>query len=367
MVVALIAHARKNRRPTVRVFARCWNLFQLDGRDPGYDDAWDFVRDECKRQGVYFSPVIFVDNYKEVAKPGGGTEMVPLITIEEQDAWFDKLTTRADVRDPVYLWSIVNEPEQKWQGFKDAVDPRLLRYADLLAERLGHRDFIIGAAPDGDDPDASKDTIEQSVMLAQHCNIVTLHSSRKDGYFPVPGGRWRRWIDHLESFSDVIAACRKVNRRTHGYHEEPPGHASVESVPIPGGVYHREWDPEAALAGALTAEFTGMGYCYHRIRSQDPGTPGLNLIAAVVADVPAGWGYLNDSWAGSPSRGFTDSAGSKVEGKVRHYVRPGGGEARTLAYSNTGVPTVAWANGYTPQVPPLYDGQKVAVWADAAR
>jgi hypothetical protein len=350
---ALIRHAWNMRRPVVRVFTRCSNLFPLHGDMPGYDSAWDFVRDTCRANGVYFSPVIFVDNYPENGN-------IPTLDHGGQDAWFERLTTRPDVGDPVYLWSIVNEPEQKWQGFDGATDPRLFRYADTLAARLGHRDFIIGAAPDGDDRDASAQTIKESREIARFCNLIALHSSRKGGYFPQPDGRMRRWVDHLESMVDIIDECRKINNRAYGYHEEPPGHASREDVPIPGGVYHREWDAECAVAGAITAETCGLGYCYHRIRHQDDGTPGLQEIANIMADFPAGWDYRNDSWGGSPSHGFTDANGNPVEGKVRHAIG-GNHEARTLAYAQSGVPVIEWANGYSPEDPPLYRGPRVYV------
>lgn len=365
LALQVIADGVQHGVNAFRVFTRCWNLFPLSDRTEGYWDAADWVADTLERAGCYLLPVVILDRFRKDAQG----QWVTLLDDAATDQWFEAWTDRYKGRAGI-VWSIVNEPEQPWQGYDGPTDPRLLAFADRLAAKLGHRDFIIGAAPDGDDPDASQETIEASVILARYANLIALHSSRKGGYFPEPGGRWRRWIDHLEGLVDVIAACRKVNRRAHGVHEEPAGHASQESVPLPGGgVYHREWEHEAALAGALTAVFCGLTYCYHRIRHQDAGQPGLDLIGAILAQVPAGWEYLNDSWAGAPTRGFDGPHGEeRPEGKVRHFVRPGGGAAWSLGYTTEGVPRVAWANGYSPAPPKgaeVYRGVRVAVWRSA--
>lgn len=227
-----------------------------------------------------------------------------------------------------------------------------------MARRLGHQDFILGAAADGDNPDASKETIALSRKVAEHVNLIVLHNSRMGGTDPEPGedGRLRRWIDHLEGFTEVVAECRKVNDRAHGYHEEATGHASVQNPSGPGGSYRgREYVADCAVAGNFAAEFCELSYCYHRIRQQDAGTPGLDAIAAVAAHVPAGWIYRNDSWPGSATHGFTWKGG-----KVRCYLQPDGPHGFVLAYGKT-KGTVTWANGYQPTAV-LYDGPNATIW-----
>lgn len=350
-------------RTVVRVFLRAKNLFDLHHEQAGY---WAAVQ-RClllgAEYGVYVQLVIFCDAQEEFVltaeeRASLDERMRKLLARQRRRAYFDEVLRTVDswgATLDVILWSLSNEPYQN--GFSGPLDPELLEYAEDLAHFLSHRDFIIGDARDGDDPDASKETLAESQEIAKRCNIVVLHSSRKGDANPEPGNRLRRWIDHLEGFYDIVLECRKINPRVVGYHEEAMGHASVKEVPLPNGrVYQREYDPQCALAGALTSESAGIAYCYHRIATQDAGTPGLDLIARALATYPVGWHYLNDSWAGSPSHGFTWKAG-----KVRHYVSPDGTEARTLAYGEV-KGDVTWANGFAPEQPPVIDLEHVTVW-----
>lgn len=349
LALSLIAKAQAAGRNCFRVFTRCYNLFDLRGDQPGYWDAVTWLYTQLTDAGCYLNPVFIVDR---VRKTESG-EWVTMLDDGQTDvwvaAWRDWCRGKAGV-----LPALVNEPEQPWQGYSGPTDARLLRYASECTAAWGHKDFIIGAAADGDDPDASKETIRLSVEVAKYVNIIVLHSSRKGGA-NVTDGNLRRWINHLEGFVDVIAHCREVNPHAHGYHEEPMGHASVQHVPIaPGRTYEREYDAACALAGAATSEFCGLSYCYHYIRSQDAGTPGLKEVGEVLTRFPGGGQYYNDHWTGSPSDGFTWEGG-----KVRHYGY-GGGKFGDLAYGTVkGV--VHWRSGYVPGTP-VIDLDNVTIW-----
>ena len=119
------------------------------------------------------------------------------------------------------------------------------------------------------------------------------------------------------------------------------GHAAIQYVPIPGrNPYEREWDPDVAIAGGLTSRLAGLLYVYHRIAAQNAGTPGLEQLGALIAQIPAGpeCSYRNDSWIDAPSRGFSWNQ------KVRHWVC--GDRAWTLAYGLDKTGTVNWVNGW---------------------
>lgn len=321
------------RRNIFRVFCRAAVLFDLDHRQPGYWDACDRVLEMVQAAGARAEYVACCD-----------AQGLPQ---SERISYLEALCTR--YRDnPAFILQIANEPfKNGWDG---ALDPGLLDLAERAASILGHRDFSIGDPQDGDDEDASAETARQCVELARHSNIIVIHSSRKDGVVSVDE-RFRRWIDHLESFEAIMAQCQHVNPDAWGCHDEPMGFAGVPFV----ADHVRETDPEAALAGELTAQMIGCGFTYHYIAFQDDSTPGLDLCGAFAPQLPAdpSWRYLNDSWAGSPTRGFTGY------GKVRHWTN--GAQAFTLA-SGRSKGSVSWANGFTP-TQTLFDGAHVTVWA----
>ena len=323
-------------RNVFRIFMRAVNLFDLHHRQPGYWEAVDRVLSLNSEVGAYTELVVYCD-----AKD---------MPHAERRAYLDEALSRFAAR-PEVVWQLSNEP---WQnGFSGTDDPQLLELAELLAARLGHRDFSIGDPRDGDDPDASKETIEAAKRLARRCNIIPLHSSRMGGANPQPT-RLRRHVDHLEGFYDVLAACRSVNPNIAGVHDEPMGYASRQHVPLPNGrTYEREYDPEVALMAAATAQFAGTGYTYHYVSEQDDGTPGLDLIGQVLVGIPAdpSWSYRNDSWDGSATRGFTWQGG-----KVRTWTN--GHEAYVLGYGLV-KGEITWANSFTPDGPPRYDGVRV--------
>lgn len=225
----------------------------------------------------------------------------------------------------------------------------MLQLADVARSVLWHGDFSIGDPQDGDDVDASAETLKQCVELAEHSNIIVIHSSRAGDAQP-SGDRFRRWIDHMEGFYDVMSECHKVNPNSWGCHDEPMGFAGISQV----AGHARETDPEAALAGELTAQMIGCGFTYHYISAQNDGTPGLDLLGQFTAHLPAdpSWSYRNDSWQGSATHGFTGW------GKVRSYTN--GSNAFVLA-SGTTKGSITWANGFTPDQT-LYDGENVTVY-----
>jgi len=332
-------HAIAGRRTVARVLARAVNLFDLNHAQPGYLDTIDFVLRRNAEGGIYTELVVLPD-----AQPlSSNQRREALLTL------VDRFSSRPEI-----VWQMTNEGKQN--GFSGTDDPELLALAELLASRLGHRDFSIDDPPDGDTLDASAQTIAAARRLAGRSNILVLHPSRKGGAAPDGSNRLRRWVDHLEGFYDVMAAARQVNPNLAGVLDEPMGHASQQWVPLPGGGrYEREYDPEVALAAAATATFIGAGYTYHRIASQDDGTPGLDLIGAHLSDIPCdpSWRYLNDSWPGSATDGFTWRGG-----KVRTWTN--GSRAFVLAYGlEKG--DITWANRFAP-VRCIYDGARVQIW-----
>ncbi len=287
------------------------NLCDLHGDLSGYWPAVERTKQLCNEVGAYANFVIGVDL-------NGWTHA-------QMWQWYETWKVRYG-KDPGVLLSLFNEPYQN--GVKDATDPFVLEMARDLAAYCGHKDFIIGDARDGDNPDASKETIEQSKKLAEYTNMLVLHNSRLGGAQVAPDGRLRRYLDHLEGFFDVIAETHKVNPNTVGIHEEPYGQASERWVPIPGrSPYEREADWQCATIAAVSSELCGLYYCYHYVSEQNDGTPGLDVIGKLLSgfvltpnDV-----YRNDSWSGSATSGFSWRGGkcrsnvNGIDGRVIVY------------------------------------------------
>lgn len=320
------------------------NLCELNEHQPGYWEAADRLYELAVEYGFYVNIVVLVD--------------VNDVSDSERESFLHSWVERYGKHQATIL-SLTNEPYQN--GFEDVLDDRLIDYAGWVRDFLGHRDFIIGDAKDGDDLDASKETTEQSIEVARHVNIIVLHNSRMGGCEVQPDGRLRRYIDHLEGFYDIMREVHKVNRGACGFHEESMGHASQRWVPLGNGkTYEREYDPDCAVAAALTSEFAELAYCYHYISEQDDGTPGLEDIGRILQHFPAGWQYRNDSWAGSCTRGMT-----WVGGKARSYCQTDGPNAGQLGYgTNNG--DVTWANGYSPDEA-LYETSKCKVYKASAK
>ncbi len=146
-------------RNVFRVFARAVNLFQLDASQPGYWAAVDRTLALVNARGAYVELCLLPDAQNL------------------DDATRESLVRQFGERyrdTPGWIPQITNEP---WQnGWSSAVDPKLLRLGDVLAVILGHRDFSIGDPQDGDDPDASAETVRQAVELGRHSNVIVIHS-----------------------------------------------------------------------------------------------------------------------------------------------------------------------------------------------
>lgn len=266
---------------------------------------------------------------------------------EDRDFFLQALVTEFQ-HNAAVIFQIANEPFKN--GWSGALDSKLLTHAETVASILGHRDFSIGDPQDGDDEDASAETMRECVELAKRSNIIVIHSSRAGDAQP-SGERFRRWIDHMEGFYDIIAECHKVNPNAWGCHDEPMGFAAAPQV----AGHVRETDPEAALAGELTAQMIGCGFTYHYISFQNDGTPGLDLLSQFTNHLSPdpSWSYRNDSWGGSASHGYTGW------GKVRTWTN--GAHAVVLA-SGASRGSITWANGFNPDQT-LFDGAHVALYA----
>lgn len=319
-------------RNVFRVFCRAANLFELDHRQPGYWEAADRVLALITAVGARAEYVACCD-----------AQDLPL---DERRTYLATLCTRYR-NNPAFILQIANEPFKN--GWSGALDSGLLALAEVAASILGHRDFSIGDPQDGDNEDASAETVRACVELAKRSNIIVMHSSRAGDAQP-SGERFRRWIDHMEGFYDAIAECHKVNPNAWGCHDEPMGFADA---PFVAG-HVRETDPEAALAGELTAQMIGCGFTYHYIAFQNDGTPGLDLLKQFTSGLPVdpAWTYRNDSWQGAATRGYNGW------GKVRTWTD--GQHAFVLA-SGTNKGIITWANGFNPDQT-LYDGAHVALY-----
>lgn len=271
------------------------NLCDLHGEQSNYWPAAERTKQLCNEFGGYANFVIGVD----------------MNGWNHDQMWQWYLTWRNHYgRDPGVLISLFNEPYQN--GVSGVNDPFVIEMAKDLASYCGHKDFIMGDAKDGDNPDASKETIAQTRAVAPYTNMLCLHNSRMGGTEVAPDGRLRRYLDHLEGFVDVIAEAHKVNSNAVGIHEESFGQASVRWVPLPNGkTYEREADAQCAAIAGVSSEYCGLYYCFHYISEQDDGTPGLDIMGGILKDfvlTPTDV-YRNDSWGGGATNGFTWEGG----------------------------------------------------------
>lgn len=231
-------------------------------------------------------------------------------------------------------------------GWSDCDDPALLELAEILATRLGHRDFSI-SDPAGEQGEGGSVVKDKLVMLSHHSNICVIHSDRSQHG---DTKRWRRWIDHLEGFTDVMAEMRQGTALVH---DEPMG-AGPQYVDG-----RRDNDPDAFVAAQMVSLCCGLGYTYHWIVGE--GLDAANLPGIAGELMPAipitpEWRYYNDSWLGSPTEGITWHG---LEGKLRHLVR--NNQAWSVAYGDGDWNSVRWRPGWSPRV--VHQSQRVSVWA----
>src|SRR5262245_14022788 len=300
-------------------------------RTPGYWDALDHVYDLTLERGLYLELCCFADAQR----------IVP--DASERTAWMTQFGNWIKPREGV-IAQVANEPFKN--GWSEADDPQLLALGDQLASLLGHYDFSIGDPVDGDNVDASAETNRRLITLSEHSRIVVMHPDRGSHGDP---SRWRRWVDHLEGFYDVLDLLT-------------PDTALVFDEPMGAGLQYqdgrRDNDPDAFVGAQMVALAVGCGYTYHWMQGEGldartlPGIAG-DLLPAVP--VSPEWDYYNDSWSGAPTEGITWVGAT---GKLRNLVR--GNQAWTVAYGEGDWNSVRWRSGWTPTC--VYLGPRACVW-----
>jgi len=333
LVDRLDAYAAANRTIVRMCGMLNWNPpDNFSPRTPGYWDAAAHAYDLVTARGLYLEPCFFADAQIIVPDP------------QERQAWMTQYGGFCAPR-PGVIPQIANEPFKN--GWSEADDPALLALAEQLAAILRHRDFSIGDPQDGDNPDASAETTARLVTLSQHSRIVVMHPDRGSHG---DASRWRRWIDHLEGFSDVLP-------------ELAPDTALAFDEPMGAGPQYqdgrRDNDPDAFTAAQMVALAVGCGYTYHWMQGEGLSADNLPGIASeLLPAVPVSpdWRYYNDSWSGAPTEGITWTGAT---GKLRNLVR--GNQAWTVAYGEGDWNSVKWRAGWTPRV--VYSGPCCCVWA----
>jgi len=300
-------------------------------RTPGYWDALSHVYDLCVDRGLYLELCCFADAQRIVPDAG------------ERQQWLSQFGNWMKDR-PGVIPQVANEPA--FNGWSEADDPALLALGDQLGQILGHLDFSIGDPVDGDNVDASAETNARLITLSQHSKIVVMHPDRGSHGDP---SRWRRWVDHLEGFYDVMP-------------DLSPDTALVIDEPMGAGPEYqdgrRDNDPDAFIGAQMVSLCVGFGYTYHWMQGEGldahnlPGIAG-DLLPHVPVD-PA-WSYKNDSWQGAPTEGITWTGPT---GKMRNLVA--GNSAWTVAYGQGDWNSVKWRAGWTPTV--VYSGPHACVW-----
>jgi len=323
---------QRAKRTIVRTMAMLnWNGYAFSPRSVGYWSALDTVYHAAIDRGMNLELCLFAD----------AQQIVP--DVELRKAWLQQFADFIIGR-PGIVPQLANEPFKN--GWTGATDPALLELADLLAERLGHRHFSIGDPQDGDDPDASAETTAALVELSHHSLCTVMHPSRAEG----DSSRWRRWVDHLEGFTDVI-------------HQQAPGTALSLDEPMGAALTYqsgrRDNDPDAHIAAEMVAKCCGFGYTYHYLCEEVPDAaqlPGLLAMAPFIDQVPVdpGWSYRNDSWDGSPTHGYRVTG---KDGKVRSMVN--GSSFWTVAYGELDFGSINWVR---PPQETVYDGARCKIY-----
>lgn len=329
---------RVGRRNFVIVFGRAQNLFDLNHNQPGFWEASDETIQVANAAGAR---VLYSFGQDMHGMSWEEFRAFVLTGVHRWRAW------------PGVMFRLVNEPGLVDQALvSGADDPKLLDLSDEVADVLGHRNFLIGDVADDDAEDAQPAIVQRYMTIAKHTNCLNNHPSRL-GDDQFDGDRLRRWIDHLEGRSDIVAKCREVNPNVWMWIEESFGYGNERVV----DGHIRETDPETAVAAEATAQIAEMGYTFHYISEKSDG-PAIDACLARVGPVteqfPAdpSYTYHNDHWAGSATDGFVPG------GKVRSMVN--GHDGVTLADGSTR-PVPNWANGYQPAAT-LDDGVHEIVW-----
>lgn len=321
---------QRAKRTIVRTMGMLsWSGWAFDPRSPGYWNALDTVWHEATTRGMNLELCCFAD--AQIIVPDAN----------ERKTWVDQFGDFI-IQHPGTVPQLANEPFKN--GWSGATDPALLELADRLATRLGHRHFSIGDPQDGDNPDASAETTNALVTLSNKSMLTVMHPSRAES------DHWRRWVDHLEGFTDVV-------------HQQADGTALCLDEPMGAALTYqsgkRDNDPDAHVAAQMVALCCGFGYTYHWICEEVADAaqlPGLLAMAGFLDQVPAdpGWSYRNDSWDGSPTRGYHVNG---KDGKIRSMVN--GSAFWTVAYGELDFASINWTR---PPQEIVYDGPRCKVY-----
>jgi len=189
---------------------------------------------------------------------------------------------------------------------------------------LGHRDFAVGDAGDGNVP------VLQTV--AQHCNVALIHPDRTDD---PNDSRFRRWVDHLKESSDILPQL-------------PQTSALVFDEPMGAGVRvygKRDDDPDALLAAMIVAQFCETGYTYHWIPEEKAFTadalPGMAGFNKLRYELP-----FDPTWQFSNSEPVDSITWTGKTGKTRNTLN--GNHAWSVAYGEADWHSLKWDAGWTP-------------------
>lgn len=297
-------------RTIVRTFANLnwpWFGIAIDWRSPGYWEALERDRQVLNERGLYMHLTCY-----------GAAEFF------QNDGQYREATRRYAefTRDhPGVFLHLANEPYKN--GWTNADDPRLLELADLAASILGHRDFAVGDAGDGNIP------VLQTV--ARHCNVALIHPTRTEHQ----DGRWRNWVDHLKEAADILPQL--------------PSSALVFDEPMGAGtrdIGRRDDDPDALLAAMLVSIFCETGFVYHWIAEERAfeadALPGMVGFDALRQDLP-----IAPDWTFSNSAPVAGIVWAGLVGKTRNTLH--GTDAWSVAYGEAAWDSLRWMTGWNPR------------------
>ena len=239
----------------------------------------------------------------------------------------------------------MNEPPDN--GASAADDPRLLEVMAVFRDAsAGTVPFSVADPRCITDEDARLLPAAQQIIAGRGTSILVVHGRRQQP----DDRRYRWWIDRLKDLRDVRNAT--LPGAPYLYHNQPMTFGSRHEDG------RLENDPEAAVAAACVAAIGQMGFCYHRVATDDMATPGLEL-ARVATFIPQSPDFIPYE-AGAP--------GAPIE-RFHEDDFPGGGiqtcfngaEAWAVGYGKrvTKNPRVDWS-GLSPEV--IWRGDRVILW-----
>lgn len=303
---------------------------------PRYWESMDLVIRRLASYGMFPDLVLFADCERRADGSGG---VMPSWDARRAFAREAGLFLKGR---PVIV-NGMNEPPRN--GATGADDPRLMEVMQIFKESSGGTvPFSIGDPPCGDSGIESTRAAQQ-LLARSGASLIVLHGSREE-----PTDRaYRSWIDRLQEFAALHGT---LEGNPYLYHNEPMGFASRRQLA------RRDDDPEAAVAAACVCAIAQMGFCYHRVATEDPATPGLDLarVATLIQQAPDFRPHAAGA-AGSPIARYDERDA------------PGGGlatcsngqESWAVLYGRhvAKSPRVEW-RGQTPEV--IWRGERVVLW-----